>query len=225
MPLIIALKSSIKDICMLKLISATPSPYARKVRVALAEKNIPFDLITEVPWNQGALTEQHNPLAKLPVLMLEDGSSIYDSRFILEYLECMYPERPLLSSEVLERLIAKKLEVLGDGVCDAVVLLFFERMRGEHASAEWTARQVHKIEGGVRELARLIEKRQFAVGDQFGLADIAVGAALGYLKVRFTDFDWQPLYPSLANYSTNLEQRPSFQSTQPYPQTITDKVV
>ncbi|MEJ6629746.1 MAG: glutathione S-transferase N-terminal domain-containing protein, partial [Burkholderiaceae bacterium] len=55
---------------MLKLISATPSPYARKVRVALAEKNIPFDLITEVPWNQGALTEQHNPLAKLPVLML-----------------------------------------------------------------------------------------------------------------------------------------------------------
>ena len=120
---------------MLKLISATPSPYARKVRVALAEKNIPFDLITEVPWNQGALTEQHNPLAKLPVLMLEDGSSIYYSRFILEYLECMYPERPLLSSEVLERLIAKRLEVLADGVCDAVVLLFFERMRGEHASA------------------------------------------------------------------------------------------
>ena len=210
---------------MLKLISATPSPYARKVRIALAEKNIPFELITEVPWNKGPLTEQHNPLAKLPVLMLEDGSTIYDSRFILEYLEYVYPQTPLLSSKLPQRLMAKKLEVLADGVCDAVVLVFFERMRGEHASAEWTVRQVHKIEAGVRELARLIEKRQFAVGDQFGLADIAVGAALGYLKVRFTDFDWQTLYPTLASYSANLEKRPSFQSTQPYPQTIADKVV
>jgi glutathione S-transferase len=72
---------------MLRLISATPSPYARKVRIALAEKNIPFELITEVPWNHGAITKHHNPLAKLPVLILEDGSSVYDSRFILEYLE------------------------------------------------------------------------------------------------------------------------------------------
>ena len=54
---------------MLRLISATPSPYARKVRIALAEKNIAFELITEVPWNQGAMTEQHNPLAKLPALL------------------------------------------------------------------------------------------------------------------------------------------------------------
>jgi glutathione S-transferase len=197
---------------MLRLISATPSPYARKVRIALAEKNIPFELITEVPWNQGAITKQHNPLAKLPVLILED-------------LELIYPKTPLLSSEVPERLMAKKLEVLADGVCDAVVLVFFERMRGEHASAKWTARQVHKIEAGVGELARLVEQRQFAVGNKFGLADIAVGSALGYLKVRFKEFDWQALYPALANYSATLEQRLSFQETQPYPQTITDKVV
>ena len=78
---------------MLRLISATPSPYARKVRIALAEKNIPFELITEVPWNQGAITEQHNPLAKLPVLILEDGSTIYDSRFILEYWNTCIPKR------------------------------------------------------------------------------------------------------------------------------------
>lgn len=210
---------------MLRLISATPSPYARKVRIALAEKNIEFELITEVPWNQGAMTEQHNPLAKLPVLLLEDGDSIFDSRFILEYLELIYPQTPLLSSDVPERLLAKKLEVLADGVCDAVVLVFFERMRGENESAEWTARQIHKIEAGVGELARLIDQRQFAVGDKFGLADIAVGSALGYLKVRFKEFDWQTIYPSLAEYSAKLELRPSFQHTQPYPQTITDKVI
>ena len=172
---------------MLRLISATPSPYARKVRIALAEKNIQFELITEVPWNHGAITKHHNPLAKLPVLILEDGSSVYDSRFILEYLELTYPQTPLLSSEVPERLAAKKLEVLADGICDAVVLIFFERMRGATASAEWTARQIHKIEAGVGELARLVEQRQFAVGNKFGLADIAVGSALGYLKVRFKE--------------------------------------
>ena len=76
---------------------------------------------------------------------------------------------------------------MADGVCDAVVLVFFERMRSEHASAEWTARQVHKTDAGVGELARLVEQRQFAVGNKFGLADIAVGSALGYLKVRFKE--------------------------------------
>jgi glutathione S-transferase len=210
---------------MLQLISATPSPYARKVRIALAEKQIPFELTTEVPWNHGAQTVQHNPLAKLPVLLLEDGSSIYDSRFILDYLEWVYLDTPMLSHDVSEKLKAKKLEVLADGVCDAVVLIFFERMRGDNASEEWTARQLHKIEAGVKEIARLIGQRPFAVGDKFGLGDIAVGSALGYLKVRFQSFDWPSLYPALAVYAQALEQRPSFQHTQPYPQTITDKVV
>ena len=68
---------------MLKLISATPSPYARKVRITLAEKGIPFELVTEVPWDSTTQTPRHNPLEKLPVLILYDGSSVYESRFIL----------------------------------------------------------------------------------------------------------------------------------------------
>ena len=52
-----------------KLLSATPSPYARKVRIQLAEKGIPFELITEVPWNTDTVTPQYNPLEKLPVLI------------------------------------------------------------------------------------------------------------------------------------------------------------
>ena len=164
-------------------------------------------------------------MAKLPVLLLEDGSSIYDSRFILEYLELIYPQTPLLPSDIAGKLAAKHLEVLADGICDAVVLIFFERMRGANASAEWTARQMHKIEAGVGELARLMGQRKFAVGDTFGLGDIATGTVLGYLGVRFSEFEWKTLYPSLATYASELEQRPSFQQTIPYPQTITDKVV
>ena len=62
---------------MFQLISATPSPYARKVRIALAEKGLPFKLVTEVPWNSTTVTPKYNPLEKLPVLILEDGSSVY----------------------------------------------------------------------------------------------------------------------------------------------------
>ena len=210
---------------MFQLISATPSPYARKVRIALIEKNIPFKLITEVPWNNDAITPKYNPLAKLPVLLLDDESSIYDSRFILEYLELMFPRVPLLPSDVPGRLRAKQFEVLSDGVCDAVVLLFFERMRGENESQDWSARQIRKIQGGVGEIARLIDQRTYAVGNSFSLGDISVGSALGYLSVRFTEFNWRKLYPSLAQYFSVLEQRTSFKETVPYPQTISDKVV
>jgi len=64
-----------------------------------------------------------------------------------------------------------------------------------------------------------------AAGGDAGGIDDAAGAALGYLKVRFQEFDWQTLHPSLAAYAAALEQRPSFANSVPYPQTITNKVV
>ena len=177
---------------MYRLISATPSPYARKGRIALTEKAIPFELITEVPWDSTTVTPRYNPLEKLPILLLEDDSSIYESSFILEYLELKHPSPPLVSANIDERLAARRLEVLCDGVCDAVVLTFFERRRQLCCqSSEWLARQRRKIEGGVRELARLVGDRQWAVGGRLGLGDIAVGTALGYLAVRFAEFDWR----------------------------------
>lgn len=211
---------------MLKLISATPSPYARKVRIALAEKGLPFELITEVPWDSTTSTPKYNPLEKLPVLVLEDGSSVYESSFILQYLELKYPQMPLLPADIDGKIAARRLEVLCDGICDAVLLTFFERMRpGNASSPEWLARQRRKIDGGVREMARLVADRTFAVGHEFSLGDIAVGTALGYLSVRFSEFDWRDPYPNLATFSARVEARPSFAGTVPVPQKISDKVV
>lgn len=127
---------------MWTLISATPSPYARKVRVALAEKEIPFNLQTEVPWDSTTQTPQYNPLEKLPVLILDDGkTAIYESHFILEWLEAKHPETSMLPGDLDDRLFAKQVEVLCDGVCDALVLAFWERHRevGKQ-SAPWMAR-------------------------------------------------------------------------------------
>lgn len=210
---------------MFKLISATPSPYARKVRIALAEKGLPFELLTEVPWDSTTSTPRYNPLEKLPVLLAEDGASVYESSYILQYLELKYPQVPLMPGDVDGWLAARKLEVLCDGVCDAVVLSLFEKMRPGGGSPQWLARQRRKIEGGVAEMAKIVGSSAWAVGDRFSLGDIAVGTALGYLSVRFQEMPWRTLHPNLALFSDRIEQRASFRDSVPYAQTITDKVV
>ena len=206
---------------MMRLLSATPSPYARKVRIALAEKGIPFELVTEVPWNADTQTPKYNPLEKLPVLILDDGETIYESRFILEWLEVKHPEPPLLPADPDQRLEAKRLEVLCDGILDAFLLHFWERRRPEaHRSAPWLDRQMRKIEGGMRELERRAPDAGFCVGDRFGLGDIVVGTVLGYLPVRFPEYRWQGTHPRLAAFHERIAQRPSFQTTVPVPQEI-----
>lgn len=210
---------------MYRLISATPSPYARKVRISLIEKGIPFELHTEVPWDSTTTTPQHNPLEKLPVLVLPDGSSVYESSYILEWLEIKHPQVRLFPADADDLLLAKKYDVLCNGICDAIVLSFFESKREGGGSIEWLERQRRKIEGGTRELSRLLGDRAWAVGDGFSLGDIALGTAVGYLSVRYPQLDWKRLYPNLAAHSARLEQRESFRQTVPVPQTIRDKVV
>ena len=150
---------------MMKLLSASPSPYARKVRIALAEKGLPFELLTEVPWNADTTTPRYNPLEKLPVLILEDGTTVYESRHILEYLEVKFPHPPMFPEAPDDFLAAKRLEVLADGICDAAVLVIFERMRPQDSrSVPWEARQRRKIEGGFTEVARLVPTDGYCVG-------------------------------------------------------------
>lgn len=212
---------------MVKLLSATPSPYARKVRIALAEKGLPFELLTEVPWNADATTPRYNPLEKLPVLILDDGETVYESRLILEWLEIKHPDPALFPKDPDELLAAKRLEVLADGVCDAFVLLFWERRRPEaHRSLPWMDRQTRKIEGGLREVARLVPPgSRHCVGDSFGLADIAVGSMLGYLLARYPELDWPSAHPHLADLYARLSERPSFAATTPAPQQLEPGVV
>ncbi|KAL9066601.1 MAG: hypothetical protein Q9161_007431 [Pseudevernia consocians] len=213
---------------MLRLISATPSPYARKVRIALAEKSIPFELVTEVPWDSTTQTPQYNPLEKLPVLILDNGKSVYESHYILEFIETKYADalRLLPKNDVDGALFAKQVEVVADGICDALVLLFFEKQRDDgKRSEEWMARQRRKVDGGLKALAEWIGDRKFFVNDAFGLADIAAGSVLGYLKARFPEHSWRETYPCLARYSEDLEERQSFKNTVPRPQQINDKIV
>lgn len=210
----------------MRLISATPSPYARKVRIALTEKSLPFELQTEVPWNASTTLPQHNPLEKLPILVLDDGSTIWESSFILEWIERKYPIPPLLPPDDDGILAHKRMDALATGVCDAFLLVFFERMRPEaHRSQPWMDRQMRKVRGGIAEIARVVGNQAFAVREDFGIADIAAGSVLGYLDVRFPELGWRSTHSNLVRYMDGLMTRPSFQTTVPYPQSISGAVV
>ena len=107
------------------------------MRIALQEKGLPFELQTEVPWDQSTKTPQYNPLEKLPVLLLDDGkTAIYESHYIMEWLEMKYPETSLLPDNIDDKLFAKKVEVICDGMCDALVLCFFEKARDEDKQSQ-----------------------------------------------------------------------------------------
>ena len=156
------------------------------------------------------------------------GVSVYESHFILEWLETYYPDPPMLpppTSSPADRLIAKQVEVVCDGMCDALVLLFFERQR-EHRSLEWEARQLRKVDGGLKALSGWVGVgKEFIVGDRFGLADVSAGCVLGYMSVRFKERDWKGEFENLKRYSEGLERRASFRKTVPAPQRIRDKII
>ena len=193
----------------------------------MAEKGIPFDLQTEVPWDSTTKTPDYNPLEKLPVLITDDGDAVYESHFILDWLEARYgaPEYPAMYPQrKTDELLAKQVQVVADGMCDAGVLLFFEKQR-EHPSSEWQARQLRKVNGGLKALSEWVGDKEYIVGNQFSLADIAAGSALGWIKVRMPDQTWQQTYPKLARYIDNLEKRESFRGSVPYAQSISDKIV
>ena len=126
----------------MKLITSLTSPYGRKVRVVLAEKKIPCHIQVENPWTADSVVREYNPLGKVPVLVLEDGVSMFDSRVIVEYLDNASPVAHLIPNEQKSRMVVRGVEALADGVTDAAVALHLERKRApEQQSADWIAMQ------------------------------------------------------------------------------------
>lgn len=120
------------------LISATPSAYARINRIAFMEKGVDFELKNEVPWNHDTETPKFNPLEKLPILILDDGSSLYDSAHIQEYIIQKYADKPpsLIPEGFDAGFQARQIQVLAEGHMDAMALRFFETARAEKGSTE-----------------------------------------------------------------------------------------
>lgn len=205
----------------MELIIARPSPFARKVRVALHEKGIPFTERMDVPWSPDTATVEHNPLGKVPVLIEDDGRVFHDSSVILEYIETLGHDPALYPADPAARVAARQIETLAGGICDAVVLTVLEESRKpELQSADWRGRQMRKIAAGTAALERAVDGRAWFVGDAMTVADIAAGCAAAYMDLRRPDFAWRGGHPALAAFSDRMEARPSFAATRPEVQEI-----
>lgn len=201
----------------MKLVVATPSPFARKARIALLEKQLPHEVVVQNPWQQ---TIAENPLGKVPVLFLDDGRLVHDSSVIVEYLDTVSAP-PLIPADPGQRVMHKQVEAIADGICDAVVLIVTERSRpAEKQSADWIARQAMKIPKALDELERLLGTDDVFTSHGFGLAEIATGCALGYLDLRYPELDWRASHPRLAALATRLAARESFAATLPKAQPV-----
>jgi glutathione S-transferase len=200
----------------MKLIASLTSPYARKVRIVLAEKKIECDLIEDSPWEPHTIVPQYNPLGKVPVLVLDDGTTLFDSRVIVQYLDTVSPVSRLIPEAGRQRIAVKRWEALADGVCDAASAIVVERRRPvKQQSKEWLERQRRKIDLGLEGLAADLGERVWCNGEAYSLADIATGCALAYLDLRHPDVDWRDRYPNLVNLADKLAKRPSFAETVP----------
>ena len=202
----------------IKLVTSLTSPYGRKVRIVLLEKKIPFQLQVENPWLPESLIADLNPLGKVPVLVLEDGVSVFDSRVIVEYLDTLTPVAHLIPREAKSRMIVRGIEALADGMIDAAVASYLERKRvAEKQDADWIALQEQALQRSLQALSDALSDKNLFLGTSMTLADIATGCALGYLDLRFAHLNWRELHPNLAEHAAKLAARASFKESVPVP--------
>lgn len=202
----------------MKLIAASASPYSRKVRIVLAEKKIEYEFVIDSPSDPATRVPEYNPLGKIPVLVLEDDTTLFDSRVIVEYLDNASPVGRLIPDDTRARIQVRRWEALADGCTDAVNAVVVEKRRpAERQSPEWIARQQGKIERAVKMMSDELGSRAWCSGDHYNLSDIAVGCALGYLEFRMPDIQWRRDYPNLVKLADKLNKRPSFRDTAPPP--------
>jgi glutathione S-transferase len=203
----------------MKLIGAVTSPYARKVRIVMAEKKLDYQFILEDVWSATTKIADSNPLGKVPCLVMEGGEALFDSRVIVEYLDTLSPVGKLIPTNGREKAEVKTWEALADGLCDAAILMRLEATwpgRSEaQRSAAWMDRQMGKIAASLKAMSQGLGERAFCSGTHFSLADIAVGCALGYLDLRFAQIDWRADHANLTKLYDKLAARQSFVETLP----------
>ncbi|OSP56777.1 glutathione S-transferase [Pseudoruegeria sp. SK021] len=200
----------------MRLFHSPTSPYARKVMIALHETGQLADVnivsASGTPLDSSNMPVDLAPLGKLPVLALEDGAALYDSRVICQYLakrvpSTLYPDAPRLWDTLT-------IEATADGIMDAAIAIVYEtRLRPEN--------QVNKdlINGQWDKIARsikVLESRWLPnLSSTPDMGHFAVAVALDYVDFRLTDRDWRTSSPALANWLTDIAHRPSLQATLP----------
>lgn len=198
----------------MRLFYSPTSPFARKIRVLIAEKQINgIELVGASPFDAPPELTAINPLSKIPALVRDDGQVLYDSPVIAEFLDTLGGGNLLVAAGGDARWDTLRRQALADGMMDTTLALALEvnRRPEQKRSPDWIAHWV-------RTLARSVDALESEVGNwsaTFDLGQIATACALGYLDFRASaHFAWREGHPLLARWYTRIGERPSMIATE-----------
>ncbi len=199
----------------MKLLGTDASPYVRKVRLVLLEKNIAHEYLVDAPRDPGSHVAEVNPLGRIPALILDDGTCVFDSPVIAEYADTLN-DTPILipRNDALARMRVKRWEALADGIMDSAVAVRTERIRPEEKQ-EPNNIAVHNnaVTRALAYAAELLGAREWCEGASITLGDLALASALVYLDLRQPERDWRGTHPNLAAWFARMSARPSVRTT------------
>lgn len=193
----------------MKLLFAPTSPFARKVRIAAGELGFADTITLEKinPWTDVRLRTV-NPLGKVPTLELPDGSVLFESTVICDYLDGLRPERRLVPDHLPERCQVLLVQGVADGAMTAVGRLFADEQRPADERSEVMMRRFAETRDAALDW---LECRCFRATPQLG--EIAVAAYLGYLDFRWPERHWRSERPTLSAWFDKFNERPSMRTT------------
>ena len=191
------------------------SPYARKVRLALAEKKLAFEVRVEKPWDRRPEYLELNPSGSVPTLVEENGLAVPDSGVICEYLEEAYPDTPLLGHTLAERVEVRRLVAWLDGKFSLEVTRYLygekiiKRLSGTgQPDASALRAGFLNLKTHLQYIGWLAESRKWLGGNVMTLADLAAAAHLSTLDFC-GDVDWAAV-PAAHDWYARMKSRPSF---------------
>lgn len=199
----------------MKLLGTDTSPYVRKVRLVLLEKNIAHDYLVDAPRDPGSMVARVNPLGRIPALILDDETCVFDSPVISEYLDTINDTPVLIPrDDALARMRVKLWEALADGIMDSAVAVRNERIRPEEKQ-EPNNIAVHNnaVARTLAYAAELLDGREWCEGSSLTLGDLALVSALVYLDLRQPERDWRSAHPNLAAWFERTAARASVRAS------------
>lgn len=204
---------------MMRLLYAPTSPYVRKVMVC-AHLTGQADRITLLesaahPIQRDARIARHNPLAKVPTLILESGESLFDSRTICEYLAHTGTGTKLFPDDGAERWRALSLQSLGDGLLDAALLARYETVArpAPFQWQDWRSAQLGKVAACLDMIES--QAKSLRIEDPT-IGEVTAGCALGYLDFRFPELKWRDSRRDAARWNEAFQALPALSATTPH---------
>jgi glutathione S-transferase len=170
-----------------------------------------IELVPTVPTTDATLGDE-NPLRLIPTLITDEGEALFDSPVICDYLEMLAPQPALVPTSPGARMLALRLQAVGDGLADAAVARRGESMRPR---GEQSPSHLAKLAGRIKAALDWLEAHADELGDEPDVGRIAVACALGYLDLRFPNEDWRSGRQRLTAWAATFAERPSMRATRP----------